>query len=151
MMKNAIKSFGAAGVFGLAILTTAYTAASGVDTAQQPAATVAAPKAELILVKYHADWCPNCNAMLPVWEQAKFQHAKEDSRVLFVKLDKTDKDDARQAELLSTELGLTEAWKSYGKRTGVMVLFNAQTHEVVREFTRTDSAADVKAAIAAAL
>lgn len=133
---------------GLAGLGIAATGASA--TLAQPASTDAGARApELVLVKFHADWCPHCRELNGPW--AEVQAALPGKPVLFVTLDKTDRVKARQAEYLTAELGLGGHWERFGKKTGVIVLFDAQTARIVREFTSSADAAEIERAIHAEL
>ncbi|MEM7755511.1 MAG: thioredoxin domain-containing protein [Planctomycetota bacterium] len=124
-------------------------ATSGASATSQPSASEAGARApELVLVKFHADWCPRCRALDPVFDQVEVDQAT--SKVLFVRLDKTNKATALQAEYLSTELGLGQHWPEYGRKTGLMVLFDAKTGKVVREFSAGANSGEVNEAIAAA-
>lgn len=100
---------------------------------------------ELVLVKFHADWCPNCRRLNPVWDEV--QKANAESDVLFVKLDRTDNASKLQAEYHSAELGIGQHWPAFGNRTGLIVLFDAESGRVVREFSAADSASTITAAI----
>jgi thiol-disulfide isomerase/thioredoxin len=135
----------ALGLAGLGVMAGGASATVG-----QPAATEAGAEApELVLVKFHADWCPHCRKLNEPW--AAVQAGLADEPVLFVKLDKTDKAKAKQAEYLTAELGLGGHWERLGKKTGLIVLFDARTGRVVREFTSSSDAAEIERTIAAEL
>lgn len=147
-MSRFTKSFAAA-LAGAAVVATAMaaTAAVSADRGTAVAALEDGPKAEYMLVKFHADWCPKCRALQPAWDSARSQLADSDANVLFVQLDRTDEARSRQSALLATELDLTEAWNKYRRVNGSMVLFNAKTGEAVKEFSRGTTASDIQNAI----
>ncbi len=133
---------------GLAGLGVAATGASA--TLAQPAVTESQARApQLVLVKVHADWCPHCRKLNEPWDRVQANLLEKS--VLFVKLDKTDKAKTRQAEYLTAELGLGAHWDHLGKKTGLIVLFDAETGRVVREFTASSSASEIERVIAAEL
>ena len=111
----------------------------------QPSRSEAARTPELVLVKFHADWCPNCRALNAPF--ASLTEELAEKGVLFVKLDRTDKADATQAEYHLASLGLGDHWAAFGKRTGLVVLFDPATKRVVREFTAKDNADTIRRVI----
>jgi thiol-disulfide isomerase/thioredoxin len=137
-------------VLGLAGLGVGLSASDAGATQAQPASVErGAESPQLVLVKFHADWCPHCRVLNPVFDDVQASIA--DQPVLFVRVDKTDKAKARQAEYLTAELGLGQHWPSYGRRTGLVVLFDADTGKVVEEFNSSSTATEIRESIAAAL
>jgi len=94
---------------------------------------VEARKPKLILVKFHADWCPICRALEPAWEDANERMAADD--ILFVRLDRTDKRTSRQSAFHMATLGIPEAWRTYSRQNGLMVLFDTETGEKLEVFS----------------
>lgn len=122
---------------------------SGASATSQPSSSVEGARSpDLVLVKYHADWCPRCKSLDPVFAQVQADQAAKN--VLFVKLDKTNKATALQAEYLSAEIGLGQHWPAFGRKTGLMVLFDAKTGKIIEEFSAGTNSAAVNEAIAAA-
>jgi len=142
------RAVGVSLVCGLAGLGVGLGASGASASAQPSASETGARSPELVLVKYHADWCPKCRSLDPTYDQVRADQAGKN--VLFVKLDKTNKATSLQAEYLSAEVGLGQHWPNYGRRTGVMVLFDAKTGKVVEEFYAGTNAGQVNEAIAAA-
>ena len=128
---------------GVGLATTGASA-----SALQPASESGARAPKLVLAKFHADWCPHCRVLNPVFDHVQKEQAE--GSVLFVRIDRTNKANARQAEFLTAELGLGQHWKKFGKRTGLVVLFDAETGRVVEEFGHSATATDINEAIAAA-
>ncbi|MEM0983309.1 MAG: thioredoxin domain-containing protein [Planctomycetota bacterium] len=141
---NRIGVFGvalAAGVAGLGVMT-----AATATTAERTVAAIAEAEApDLVLVKWHADWCGKCRALAPTWESAG--EALGSEGVLFVNLDKTNKQTTKQAEHLTAQIGLAPIWDRYGKKTGVLTLHDAETGELVREFTVGATVDDIRSAV----
>ena len=142
------RAMGVSLVCGLAGLGVGIATSGASATAQPSSSETGARSPDLVLVKYHADWCPKCRALDPVFDQVEVDQATKN--VLFVRLDKTNKATALQAEYLSSEIGLGQHWPQYGRKTGLMVLFDAKTGKVVREFSAGANSAEVNSAIAAA-
>lgn len=119
---------------GVGFATTASTSTNG--------ASVLAPESEsarpqLILVKFHADWCPLCGQLEKPFDASASELATED--ILFVRLDRTDKKTSHQSKLHMQTLGLGKYWDEYSKKNGQMVLFNGHTGEVVKAYTVRNS------------
>jgi len=142
------RALGVSLVCGLAGLGFGLATSGASATAQPSAANEGARAPELVLVKYHADWCPKCRSLDPTFDQVEVDQATKN--VLFVRLDKTNKATSLQAEYMSAELGLGKQWTKFGRRTGLIVLFNAKTGDVVKEFRAGASATEINDAIAAA-
>ncbi|MEO0512426.1 MAG: thioredoxin family protein [Planctomycetota bacterium] len=107
-------------------------------------------RADVMLVKIHADWCPKCAAQAKNWAAVEPEFLGQQD-VLFVKLDITDKQRRAHSELLANELGLGDIWEARSKRTGQMFLVDRETKQIVADFAYTAPSSDVSEAIAAAL
>lgn len=107
-------------------------------------------RADVMLVKIHADWCPKCAAQAKNWTAVEPEFLGQQD-VLFVKLDITDKQRRAHSELLANELGLGDIWEARSKRTGQMFLVDRETKQIVADFAYTAPSSDVSEAIAAAL
>ena len=96
-------------------------------------------------VIFHADWCGSCKALAP-----KVMAAKEkvkDKPVLFVILDLTNDATKAQAALLAKALGLGEIYAAQGGKTGVMLIVDGKTGEVVETINRTHSTEAIVASL----
>ena len=58
----------------------------------------------LVLARMHADWCPRCPTIAPIFEELTGKYGNE--AVLFVTLDITDPQTQKQAMLLATSLDI---------------------------------------------
>lgn len=121
-----------AAMTGAATLGSMALAQSGQDVqAQEIKVEIRKPK--LILVKFHADWCPICRALEPAWEDANERMAADD--ILFVRLDRTDKRTSRQSAFHMAALGMPQAWEKYSRQNGQMVLFDTETGKELAVFS----------------
>ena len=98
------------------------------------AAVAVGPKPEvvqpdLIIARFHADWCGACKTLAPKFDSLK-QAAAEES-VLFVTLDMTTDESRRQAALLAGALGLDKAWARSGLKTGQAMIVCGRYKEVI--------------------
>lgn len=114
-------------VAGLAIAQDSRTTST-----QRQSASVTGPK--VIAVKFHADWCGSCKAMGPVFEE--MQDKYDQQPVLYVRLDLTREAGRRQAQYMVHALGMGDnIWSEYGRKTGFILLVNAETREVIKKLT----------------
>ncbi|NQW35640.1 MAG: thioredoxin family protein [Flavobacteriales bacterium] len=104
------------------------------DGFSQKSTTIESPK--LFLVKFHADWCRNCRAMGPVFEDLK--NKMDGSNVLFVKLDFTNNQTKHQANMLGDGLGIGAVLKANQRRTGFVLVIDAKTKKVLQKLTKDD-------------
>ncbi len=94
--------------------------------------TLEAPGVEqpdLIVARFHADWCGACKTLAPKFDALK--QAAADERVLFVTLDMTTDESRRQAALLAGALGLDKAWARSGMKTGQAMIVCGRYKEVI--------------------
>lgn len=146
-----------------AVLTAALAATTlaitGLAFAQQPGhsgmqhtqtrADAKARSPEVLVVAFHADWCPACQALGPKMMKSVFPEIK-DEPYLLVKLDLTDRD-SNQAEYMLSALGLGNLWEQYGRKTGFALVIDAQTKEVLHTLNASENpeamVADIRSAI----
>ncbi len=115
------------------------------QTGQSQEIMVEARKPKLMLVKFHADWCPKCKALETPWAAATQDMVADD--ILFVRLDRTDKKTSRQSAFHMAALGMPEAWAKYSRQNGLMVLFDTETGEELHVFSGASADKSVTEAI----
>jgi thiol-disulfide isomerase/thioredoxin len=112
--------------------------------AAQPAAAVPPmPTAKLIAVYFYADWCPNCKILGPKLQQARDSGQLDAQKVLFVKIDLTDKPRINQSILLAQALGIGDFLKAQGSGTGYVALLDASSKKELARFDRESTAQDI--------
>ncbi len=84
---------------------------------------------DLIIARFHADWCGACKQLAPKFDSLK--RAAADQPVLFVTLDLTSAESRRQAGLLAGALGLDKAWDRSGMQTGQAMIVCGRSKEVI--------------------
>ena len=84
---------------------------------------------DLIVARFHADWCGACRLLAPKFESLK--RAAAEKPVLFVTFDLTTAESRRRAGLLAGALGLGTAWDSNGMKTGQAMIVCGRSREVV--------------------
>jgi thiol-disulfide isomerase/thioredoxin len=108
--------------------------------------TVTAPR--LVAVQIHADWCPRSPEVAPVFAELLTEYGNEP--VLFVTLDITDEVRREQAELLSANLGIPQAFdEPFG--SGMIKLIDRESHVVLAAVTGGEQARELGLRIAEAL
>ena len=90
-------------------------------------------KPELLIVKFHADWCGSCKAIGPALENLT---NKLDSKpVLFVELDFTNQTTKHQAHLLASAIGI-EKIVADNNTTGFILIIDSETKEIKAKLTK---------------
>jgi len=123
-------------------------AESGVRQAQAHA-SAEARSPEVLIVAFHADWCPACRALGPKMKEGVFPEIQGEPYLL-VKLDLTERD-SNQAEYMLSALGLGNIWELYGRKTGFALVIDAQTKEVLHTLNASENpeamVADIRSGI----
>lgn len=91
---------------------------------------------ELLLVKYHADWCGSCRALSPLLVELNGKLA--DKKVKYVELDFTDEKTTAAARSRATQLGLSAFLKDKQK-TGYVAIIDTKTKKELGKLTKTQS------------
>ena len=85
---------------------------------------------EVYVIKFHADWCPKCKSLTPVYDAVAKSFS--DKPVSFVKLDVTDKAKTKESGETMKELGLGDVWAKNEGKNGFIMLVDAETKESVK-------------------
>ena len=80
---------------------------------------------EVFVLKFHADWCPKCRSLDPVYNAVSKSFS--DKPVAFVKLDVTNDTKKKEAGETMKALGLEELWKANQGKNGFLLLVDAET------------------------
>lgn len=103
---------------------------------------------ELVVVKFHADWCGSCKAMGDTFGDLT---SKLDSEpVLFVELDQTTTAGREQSGYLMQAMGGGTVWDEFGGKTGFILIINPADMSVVGKLTKDMGFKDMVKAIEAA-
>jgi thiol-disulfide isomerase/thioredoxin len=94
------------------------------------------PVADIIVLKFSADWCMLSNQLAPDFGELREEHDAEN--ILFVDLDLTDPVRRQQSKMLVAALGIENVWDEHGKITGLMHYIDPDTRRVVRTFGPDD-------------
>jgi hypothetical protein len=68
----------------------------------------------------------------------KLSKAYEGKSIQFVKFDFTSAETTKAAAAKAEELGVSELYKGFEKKTGFVLLYNARTKKLVARLTRRD-------------
>ena len=110
------------------------------------ASTLATPK--LVAVQIHADWCARSPRVAPIFAELLTEYGNEP--VLFVTLDITDDVRREQAKLLSSTLGISQAFEE-PFQSGMIKLIDREHNTVLAAITGRDEAGEFEARIVEAL
>ncbi len=126
--------------FAYTVAALLFTTLSFVSLAAEPVdTTTKQPTA----IYYHADWCPNCQALSPKFEQASVDI---DGLNILV-MDYTNMETTGKSQLKALELGLFEQIAN-NRHTGFVLMLNRQGEEVGRLY-RTSSTDDIRKELSA--
>lgn len=140
------------------LATTAVLAAAGLGFAQHNETRVAsatqsaraeARLPDVMVIAFHADWCPGCQALGPKLMKEVIP-SLTDEPSLFVKLDQTDRN-SRQAEYMLASLGLGHLWAEYGGKTGFALVVDTETRQVVDKLTHKQASSQMSQVVKAAI
>jgi|SaaInl0LU_22_DNA_1037365.scaffolds.fasta_scaffold04735_3 thiol-disulfide isomerase/thioredoxin len=90
-------------------------------------------KPELLIVKFHADWCGSCKAIGPALED--LANKLDGKATLFVELNFTNNTTKHQSNMLASALGI-EKIVSSNSGTGFVLVIDSKTKEVKAKFTK---------------
>ena len=106
------------------------------------------PEPEVLVVKFHADWCSSCKTIGPAFSD--LSEKLDDQSILFIELDFTDNSTRHQANLLSSALGIDRI-VAENNATGFLLVIDAETKEVKKKLTKVQSVEEMTNAIASYL
>ena len=129
-----MKRMNAIGLLALAMMVVGSVNLSEASAADKSADSGASGGAELVVVKFHADWCGSCKAMGDTFKDLT---SKMDSEpVLFVELDQTTTAGRDQAGYLMNAMGGSAVWDEFGGKTGFILVLNPEDMSVVGKLTK---------------
>jgi len=144
------RSFLTRTVFAITLVSTAlFTVGLSQVSASAPSRGASPEAPQMLVVKFHADWCGSCKAMGPVYEDMTNKFDKDSA--LFVKLDFTNASTSKQAEYNAAALGLNSAWEQYGNTTGFILLIDANSKKILDKLGPADNWKEMQARFKAAL
>jgi len=90
---------------------------------------------EVLVVKFHADWCAKCKAMGPTYIDLVNKYDESDA--LFLTFDFTTAFDRTQSEYHAAALGLHDVWRQHGGKTGFVLVIDAESRRVLEKLGHT--------------
>ena len=111
------------------------------------AAESAAPTKPFV-IKLHAQWCPYCMLTKDEWARVEQTYA---GRVNFVVLDATNEAAIERSRLEAERLNMRQFFDDYNGATGLVVVLDGRTKEVLAEVGGNASFEEFRSAIDAAL
>ena len=111
-------------------------------------AAEAAASTKPFVIKLHARWCPYCMLTKDEWARVEQAYA---GRVNFVVLDATNEAAIERSRLQAERLNLRQFFDDYNGATGLMVVLDGRTKEVLAEVGGNAPFEEFQAAIDMAL
>lgn len=90
-------------------------------------------RTKLMLVEVHADWCPRCKRVTPVFEELQKDYASQ-KNIRFVVLDVTSKASKVEAAKKAEMLGLAEWFTKNRSKTSMVGVFKMPERKLVKTF-----------------
>ena len=120
------------GVLVLALVGTVAIlyAANGAPSVTPIAAADASAATKPFVVKMHARWCPYCFLQKDEWSRIEQAYA---GRVNFVVLDATNEAAIERSRVDAARLNMREFFEEYNSATGLVVVLDGRTKEVLAE------------------
>jgi hypothetical protein len=140
-----IRSFTVAAM--AALMTVAVILPMAARAQDKTQATTEQPK--VVGVLFYADWCASCKALEPKLHNVKKQIM--DQPIYFTRVDMTDECTKKQSGMFVEWVGLGEIYREHAPKTGFMLLIDAKEKKVLSKLTKTQSEAELKAAMEEAL
>jgi thiol-disulfide isomerase/thioredoxin len=116
---------------------------SAAPVADAAPAVNSADAPRFVLVRIHADWCPRCPSIAPIFEELTGKYAKEP--LLMVTLDITSPETRLQTRYLAKSLGVYEQigidYDAQGRaklEPGMIRLIDREQHEIVATLRSVD-------------
>ncbi len=106
-------------------------------------------KPKVVGVLFYANWCSSCKTLDPKIDAIKKDFAGQP--ILFTRVDFTDNFTLEQSDLLAAAMNLGPAYAEQRRRTGFMLLIDAETKQVLGRLAAAQTETDLKAAIEKAL
>jgi len=110
--------------------------------------TAKATAPDLLVVKFHADWCGSCRALGPAITD--LTNKLDGQAVLFTELDFTNNSKKHQSILLASALGLDEVVAN-NKGTGFILVIDSKTKEISAKLDKTQSVKEMSKIISGLL
>jgi thiol:disulfide interchange protein len=104
-----------------------------------------APK--VIAALFYADWCGSCQILDPNVKKARGKAGLDSTDVLFITFDLTNEKTRHQSVLLANALGMGDYFAQNEGKTGYLVLFNAESKELVKKIKKDMDAGQIADAI----
>lgn len=95
---------------------------------------------DLLLVKYHADWCGSCKTLTPMLAELNGKLAGK--KVKYVELDFTDETTISAAKSQASMLGL-EQFLTEKQKTGYVAIIDANSKKELGRLTKTQSVGEM--------
>jgi thiol-disulfide isomerase/thioredoxin len=123
-------------------------AANGAPSVSPISAADAAASTKPYVIKMHARWCPYCMLQKNEWSRIEEAYA---GRVNFVVLDATNEAAIERSRIDAERLNMRPFFEEYNGATGLVVVLDGRTKEVLAEVGGNAPFEEFQAAIDAAL
>lgn len=133
----------------LAIIGAPFFTLGTVEAEDSAESAVPAPK--VLLVKFHADWCPKCRSLVEPYNT--MTEAFSSRGLLAIKFDITDDQNRHQSAMHAALVDMEQTWMDHGagKKTGFMLLVDAQSKQTLAVIKSSHSESQIREMIRKAL
>ncbi len=96
---------------------------------------------DILLVKYHADWCGSCKTLAPILTELNAKLSGKN--VKYVELDFTDEMTTSAAKAEATKLGIASFLTEGKQKTGYVAIIDANSKKEMGRLTKTQSVSEM--------
>lgn len=135
-----MRNFFLVSFMAMGLLTAFFSCKSASDTTKSQVesaakSTASTSKKDVLLVKYHADWCGSCKTLTPMLKD--LNRKLKGKNTTYVELNLTDENTTSNAKATAAKLGLAPL--DAKQKTGFVAIIDANSKKLLGKLTKTQS------------